>query len=164
MARLKRGVASKEKGGALGELKRLYEFMKSHELDTLEIDEAGFHLRMARRKAQPAASVAFVEAPAAAAPARTSLASAPAAEAPKPGSLPIKATMMGIFYRAASPSAPPFAKEGDRVKTGQVLCMIEAMKVFNEVKAEFPCVIVKACLENGKPVKLGQDIFFVEKI
>ena len=56
--------------------------------------------------------------------------------------------MMGIFYRAPSPSSPPFCKEGDQVKAGQVLCMIEAMKVFNEIKAEFPCTVERFLLDE----------------
>ncbi|PIR16123.1 MAG: acetyl-CoA carboxylase, biotin carboxyl carrier protein, partial [Elusimicrobia bacterium CG11_big_fil_rev_8_21_14_0_20_64_6] len=71
--------------------------------------------------------------------------------------------MMGIFYRAPSPSSPPFCKEGDAVKPGHVICMIEAMKVFNEIKAEFPCTIVKCLVENGKPVKSGQDLIIVAR-
>jgi acetyl-CoA carboxylase biotin carboxyl carrier protein len=72
--------------------------------------------------------------------------------------------MMGIFYRAPSPSSPPFVKEGEAVKPGQILCMIEAMKVFNEIKAEYPCTVLKVLLENGKPVKAGQDLLLVQRI
>ena len=71
--------------------------------------------------------------------------------------------MMGIFYRAPSPSSPPFAKDGDQVKAGHVICMIEAMKVFNEIKAEYPCTVVKYLVENGKPVKSGQDLIIVAR-
>jgi biotin carboxyl carrier protein len=71
--------------------------------------------------------------------------------------------MMGIFYRAPSPSSPPFCKEGDQVKAGQVICMIEAMKVFNEIKAETSGTIVKFLLDNGKPVKAGQDLLYISR-
>jgi biotin carboxyl carrier protein len=71
--------------------------------------------------------------------------------------------MMGIFYRAPSPSSPPFCREGEAVKPGQVICMIEAMKVFNEIKADFPCTVVKYLVENGKPVKAGQDLIIVSR-
>jgi acetyl-CoA carboxylase biotin carboxyl carrier protein len=98
----------------------------------------------------PAASAAGAASAALAAP------EAPAGQA-------IKSTMMGIFYRAPSPSSPPFVKEGEMVKPGQILCMIEAMKVFNEIKAEFPCTVLKTLLDNGKPVKSGQDIFLVKR-
>ena len=79
------------------------------------------------------------------------------------GAVAVKASMMGIFYRAATPSSPPFAREGDSVKPGQVLCIIEAMKVFNELKAEFAGTVVKVLMENGKPVKAGQDIFWLQR-
>ncbi|UPT72591.1 MAG: acetyl-CoA carboxylase [Elusimicrobiota bacterium] len=75
----------------------------------------------------------------------------------------MKSPMMGIFYRAPSPSSPPFCKDGEQVKAGQVICMIEAMKVFNEIKAEYPCTIVKCLVENGKPVKSGQDLIIVQR-
>ena len=80
-----------------------------------------------------------------------------------PGCLAVKSSMMGIFYRAPTPSSPPFAKEGDSVKPGQVLCIIEAMKVFNELKAEFAGTLVKTLVENGKPVKAGQDVFWIQR-
>ena len=79
------------------------------------------------------------------------------------GCVAIKSSMMGIFYRAPTPSSPPFAKEGDSVKPGQVLCIIEAMKVFNELKAEFAGAVVKVLVENGKPVKAGQDVFWIQR-
>jgi acetyl-CoA carboxylase biotin carboxyl carrier protein len=75
----------------------------------------------------------------------------------------VKSSMMGIFSRAPSPSSPPFAKEGDSVKPGQVLCIIEAMKVFNELKAESAGSVVKVLVENGKPVKAGQDLFWIQR-
>ncbi|MBI4348818.1 MAG: acetyl-CoA carboxylase biotin carboxyl carrier protein, partial [Elusimicrobia bacterium] len=88
---------------------------------------------------------------------------APAAPAVPSGGLTVKAPMMGIFYRASSPSSPPFVKRGDQVKRGQVICLIEAMKVFNEIKADFDCVIEELLLENGKPVKAGQDLYLVTR-
>ena len=71
--------------------------------------------------------------------------------------------MMGVFYRASSPSSPPFVKEGDTVKPGDVLGLIEAMKVFNDVKAELSGKVIKHLLDNGKPVKVGQPILWIEK-
>jgi biotin carboxyl carrier protein len=71
--------------------------------------------------------------------------------------------MSGIFYRAPSPSSPPYVREGDTVKEGQVICVLEAMKVFNEIKAEFNCVIEKVLQENGKPVEPNGDLFQVRR-
>jgi acetyl-CoA carboxylase biotin carboxyl carrier protein len=105
-----------------------------------------------------------MHAPVATAPAQHA---APAAQqapsAPVPAGTAVKSPMMGIFYRAPSPSSPPFCKEGEVVKPGHVICMIEAMKVFNEIKAEYPCTIVKYLVENGKPVKSGQDLIIVAR-
>lgn len=166
-------------GGVLPKLKEVYEFMTQNNLEAVELDEPGTHLRMVRRKAlQPApvpVPVAYASpegnrggglpsaVPSAAGAASGSEPHQPASGNALPAGAPIKSTMMGIFYRAPSPSSPPFVKEGDTVKAGHVLCMIEAMKVFNEIKAEHPCTVVKVLLENGKPVKLGQDLFIVQR-
>ncbi len=144
--------------GALPKLKALYEFMTRHNLEALELDQGPLHVRMVRRRAQ-----AQVPVPVAVSAAPQGPAAAPAGPALPPGAVAVKAPMMGIFYRASSPSSPPFVKEGDKVSGGQVLCMIEAMKVFNEIKAEFPCEIMKILVENGKPVKSGQDLFLLSR-
>ncbi len=156
--------AKAETNGVLPKLKSVYEFMTQNNLETLELDEAGLHLKMVRRKAvapMPIPVPVMMTGTGVAATASAPSAGAPAAVTP--GGLTIKSSMMGIFYRAASPSSPPFVKEGEAVKAGQILCMVEAKKVFNEIKAEYPCTIVKTLLENGKPVKAGQDIFLVQR-
>jgi acetyl-CoA carboxylase biotin carboxyl carrier protein len=155
--------------GPLETLKAVYEFMTKNGLDAVEIAEDGAQIKLVRRKAQPtqvavavpvavggAVHAAPSSAPAHAAPAAISAPVVPAGTA-------VKSPMMGIFYRAPTPSSPPFCKEGDVIRPGQVICMIEAMKVFNEIKAEFPCTIVKCLVENGKPVKAGQDLIIVSR-
>jgi len=72
--------------------------------------------------------------------------------------------MSGIFYRSPSPSSPPYVREGDNIQKGQVLCIIEAMKVFNEIKADFNFKILKVLVENGKPVTTNQDLFLIERV
>ncbi len=156
-------VASGADGSpALAKLKEVYGFMREHELDAVEIDEPGLKLRLVRRAA-PAPAPVPVPVFTAGAPAPQSMAAIEAAPALPPGAVAVKASMMGIFYRAATPSSPPFAREGDSVRPGQVLCIIEAMKVFNELKAEFAGTVVKVLTENGKPVKAGQDIFWLQR-
>ena len=76
----------------------------------------------------------------------------------------LKAPLMGIFFRGSTPSAPPFVKEGATVKKGDVICLIEAMKVFNEMRADYNCVIKKVLVENGKPVKQGDALFAIERV
>ena len=92
-----------------------------------------------------------------------SVSAVPASQPAVPaGGLTIKAPMMGIFYRAASPSSPPFVKEGDVIKPGQILCMIEAMKVFNEIKAEMSGTIVEVLVENQEAVEFNQPLFLIK--
>jgi len=151
-------------GNALPKLKAVYEFMTQNNLETIELDEPGMRLKMVRRKAaQPMPVPVPVYSGAAPASAGAAPASGAVSAPAVPAGETIKSAMMGIFYRASSPSSPPFVREGDSVKPGQILCMIEAMKVFNEVKAEFPCTVTKVLLENGKPVKSGQDLFLVKR-
>ena len=157
--------------GPLKTLKSVYDFMIQNGLDSVEIIENGATVKLVRRKAniqQVAVPVPVAmggnHAPIAAGPAHAAPSSHQAAAAsPPPAGTAVKSPMMGIFYRAPSPSSPPFCKEGEQVKPGHVICMIEAMKVFNEIKAEYPCTIVKYLVENGKPVKSGQDLIIIAR-
>lgn len=76
----------------------------------------------------------------------------------------INSPIVGTFYRAASPEAAPFVEAGQVVEKGQVLCLVEAMKLFNEIEAEFRCRIVRICQENAQPVEFGQPLFVVERV
>lgn len=76
----------------------------------------------------------------------------------------IKSPIVGTFYEAPAPGAEPFVKEGDIVRKGKTLCIIEAMKIMNEIEAEFDCKIIKKLGVNGEPVEYGETIFLVEKI
>lgn len=73
----------------------------------------------------------------------------------------IKSPLVGTFYRAPSPGAEPFVKEGDFVKKGQVLCIIEAMKVMNEIESDVDGIVERILVENGKPVEYGQELFII---
>ncbi len=74
----------------------------------------------------------------------------------------IKSPLIGTFYRAPSPGAPPFVEDGDIVSKGQVLCIIEALKVMNEIESDINGKIVKILVENGQPVEYGQELFYIE--
>ena len=76
----------------------------------------------------------------------------------------ITSPMVGTFYRAPSPDSPPFVKEGDKVSKGQTLCIIEAMKIFNEIEAEFDCKILEILVEDGQPIEYDMPLFLVEKL
>ena len=74
----------------------------------------------------------------------------------------VKSPMVGTFYRSPEPTAPPFASPGDRVEKGQVLCIIEAMKLMNEIESEYSGVIAEVLVENGQAVQFGQPMFRIE--
>ena len=76
----------------------------------------------------------------------------------------IKSPMVGTFYRAPAPDAAPFVKEGDKVKKGETLCIIEAMKIMNEIEAEFDCEILEILVENGEPVEFDTPLFRVKRV
>lgn len=167
------GKAKKATNGshpALNEVQKLYEFMQQNRLETLEFNKDDMHVRLVRQSLRPipvpvnispASHEAGTEQPRQTHPeAVHDTARAPAT--PIKGSR-IKSPLTGIFYRAPSPSSPPFVKEGDTIRAGHVLCIVEAMKVFNEIKAETDCVILKVLVENGKPVTANHDLFIVEK-
>ena len=154
--------------GPLATLKAVYDFMTQNGLDSVEIAEDGAQIKLVRRKTQPTQVAVAVPVPVGgavyAAPSAAPVHAAPPQYAAAvPAGTAVKSPMMGIFYRAPTPSSPPFCKDGETIRPGQVICMIEAMKVFNEIKAEFPCTIVKCLVENGKPVKAGQDLIIVAR-
>ena len=142
----------------LKDVKQLYAFMQDNAIDTIEYDQNGLYLRLV--KAKPAAVPMPVST---ALPTATGTTNAvtPAEQQYKEV---IKSPLQGIFFRGSTPSAPPFVKEGAKVKKGEVICLIEAMKVFNEVRANFDCVIEKVLIENGKPIKQGDALFAIERI
>lgn len=108
-----------------------------------------------------AAPVAQVAAPAAA-PSAPAAPAAPAASSDEAKYITIKSPMIGTFYRAAGPDKPIFANVGDEIKPGQVLCIIEAMKLFNEIESEVSGKIVKVLVDNAKPVEYDTPLFLVD--
>jgi oxaloacetate decarboxylase alpha subunit len=122
----------------------------------LTIEEDG--MRVAVRKTTDAEPAAALTAPLA----QSELAAAPAPRAPSNGLVRIESPMVGTFYRAPQPGAPSFVEEGDAVATGQTLCILEAMKLMNEVKAEVEGIIRKIHVGNAEPVEFGQLLFEVE--
>ena len=107
--------------------------------------------------AAPVAAPATAAAPAAPAPV-SAPAAAPAAEA---GLIEIKSPMVGTFYRSASPDAPAYVEEGGRVEKGKAVCIVEAMKLMNEIESEVSGTVVKVCVQNEQPVEFGTVLFLV---
>lgn len=140
--------------------------MKRSDLTEFEIEEEGLKLRIAR--SAPQAEPLIVQAapqqsaPLAYAPPPPAAPQAPAEKPPAaPGSL-IKSPMVGTFYSASSPETPPFVKIGDAIEKGSTLCIIEAMKVMNEIQAETKGRIVEILVANGDSVEYGQPLFRLE--
>ena len=109
---------------------------------------------------QPVAPVHDLHVPVAAAPAQAAAPVAPAAPAAPSGHV-VKAPMVGTFYRAPNPGASPFVEVGQSVKEGEPLCIIEAMKLLNEIEADKAGVIKEILVENGEPVEYGQPLFVI---
>jgi acetyl-CoA carboxylase biotin carboxyl carrier protein len=147
-------------------IKKVIELMKENELSEFELAEEGFRITIKRRNGgEPQVMISHpAQAPMmmAAAAVTASPAAAPA-KAEVVENLPaIKSPMVGTFYRSASPEAEPFASVGKEVDEETVVCIIEAMKVMNEIKAEMKGVIRKVLVENATSVEFGQPLFQVE--
>ena len=146
------------------ELKELLEFVAERNIAELELEEGGTKLKIRKSFAGPPPEAQLVVAPAlklpegAVAPVETVAAGAPALE---DGLIYVNSPMVGTFYRQPEPGAEPFAREGDYVKKGQVLCIIEAMKLMNEIECEYEGQLVKVMVENGQPVQYGDQLFAV---
>ncbi len=150
---------------AFDQVQKFYQFMNSNKLEVIEFSKDDTYIKLVRKHSAAVHQIP-VFAPGAMATAAAPAGKAAPAARPAPAAHSgetIKAPMSGIFYRAPSPSSPPYVREGDTVKEGQVICVIEAMKVFNEIKAEFDCVIEKVLQENGKPAEPNGDLFLVKR-
>ena len=154
------------------ELQELIDFIAKSGLNKVNIETEEFKISVQREPSyKPVISTASAPAAAQAAPAPAPVAAAapaaapavaPAASAPSNNYVPLKSPMIGTFYRAASPDSPPLVNVGDLVEQGQVICIIEAMKLFNEIEAETSGRVVKVMVENANPVEYDQPLFLIE--
>lgn len=150
------------------ELKKLVELVENAAITHLSIDENGTKIEI-KKEIQETNSVVL---PQAAMPNAFVSAPAPTAQAqqPSPETAPVNlnlteitAQMVGTFYHSSSPDSPPFVKVGDRIEKGKVICIIEAMKLFNEIEAEEDGVVEQICVENETAVEYGQPLFLIKK-
>jgi acetyl-CoA carboxylase biotin carboxyl carrier protein len=159
----------------LDQLKRILELVREHEVSEFEVEQDGLRLKIRKDAAAPvlampppAATLPAMVMAAAPAIAAAPLAAAPAAPAPaaETGEAEIelavvKSPIVGTFYRAADPGSPAFVEVGASVKKGQVLCIIEAMKLMNEIDSEYDGEIVNIYAENGQPVQYNERLFAI---
>jgi len=148
------------------EIRDLIEIISKSNFATFELERKDFKLRLVKGNAAPvivaapaaAAAPAVVVAEAAvaaAAPQEAAVRAAPAAA----GLVELKSPIVGTFYRAPSPDAPPFVEVGSNVRKGQVLCIVEAMKLMNEIESELDAEVVEILVANGQPVEYGEVMF-----
>ena len=148
-------------------IRRLVELMKEHDLSEMDLKQGETQIQLRRGTTTVVAAAPVASAPPVAAAASAAIA-APAAEAkaaePADGkTVEIKSPMVGTFYAASDPESPPYVKVGDHVGPETTVCIVEAMKVFNQIPAETSGKIVAVLVENGEPVEFGQPMFRVSK-
>ena len=155
------------------QLEHLLDFMAAHDLEEFEYEHGGLHIRLRKASAAPKGVGRSLAAPPAAS-APVSAPSSPAASEPKaaPAAPPapaapaeefhiIKSPIVGTFYAASGPDTPPFVRVGDAIQVGQVVCIIEAMKLMNEIEADVKGEVVRVLVENSQPVEYGQPLFAI---
>jgi acetyl-CoA carboxylase biotin carboxyl carrier protein len=148
------------------EIKELIRVFDKSELNKLKVKEGEFEVAM-QKGFEGGTVVTTTAVPAPIAATAVVAAEAPVATAPAASAISgetINSPMVGTFYASPSPEAPAFVKVGDIVKKGQTLCILEAMKIMNEVEAEFDCKIVEVLVKDGDPVEYDMPIYAVEKL
>ena len=143
-------------------VKKLIELLESSDIAEIEIKEGEEAVRISRVSKHAPAPIhtyaAPVAAPVAAAPAAAPVAAAPEAESKKLSGNVIKSPMVGTFYRSPSPSSPKFVEVGQHVKVGDVICIVEAMKMMNQIEADHAGVVEAILVEDGEPVEFDQPL------
>jgi acetyl-CoA carboxylase biotin carboxyl carrier protein len=152
----------------LKDIKAIIDLMKKNDLSVFEMEKEGFRLKLQKGAGEQTIFAAsampqMIAIPAAGGGATAAGSTAPATSTPaaSDANKEITSPMVGTFYRGASPESPPFVDVGREVNEDTVVCIIEAMKVMNEIKAEVSGVIAEVVAENGKPVQFGQALFKV---
>ena len=154
----------------LRKLKTLIDLVSESNVSELEITEAEGKVRIVKAQGAPiivpngSSAVHMMAMPQSYAPAPGAVPSPPAEEVatPAPAGLVVKSPMVGTFYRSASPGGTPLAGPGDEVKVGQAICIVEAMKIMNEIESDHAGRVVKVLAENGQAVEFGQPLFVIE--
>ncbi len=152
----------------LQELRELVEFLKQNGIAEFELEREEQHVKLKFESAFPAAIAAIpaphahaVAAPAHAAPPVPPAAAPPAEAAAEEALHQVKSPIVGTYYESSAPGSPAFIKVGDVVEVGQTLCIVEAMKLMNEIESDVAGEVVKVIAKNGQPVEYGQPLFAV---
>ncbi len=142
-------------------IKKLVSLVETSDISSLSVEEDNLKVEIKRELNQaPIQHVASVQPAVSVSP--QAPAATPEESAPKSsGALEIKSPMVGTFYTSPNPDSPPFVSTGATIKPGDIVCMIEAMKLFNEIESEVSGTIEKVCINNGDPVEFGQVLFLV---
>ena len=145
-------------------VKKLIELLEESGVAEIEIKEGEESVRISRQSHAPMMAPMQMAAPAAAAPAPTASSEAPPAVAATPeiSGHVVRSPMVGTFYRSPSPGAKSFVEEGQSVKAGDTLCIIEAMKLLNQIEADKSGIVKSVLVENGQPVEYNQPLFVIE--
>jgi acetyl-CoA carboxylase biotin carboxyl carrier protein len=148
------------------EIKDMVSLMNENGLMVLEIETEGMRIRL--KKSGPApegySGPILIEKEKTAEAPQVKEAQVSAGKAPAGNTIEIKSPMVGTFYRAPSPEAPPYVEVNQPLETGQVICIIEAMKLMNEIKSEIKGRIVQILVDNAEPVEFGQPLFLIEPV
>ncbi len=146
----------------LRKLKKLIDLVEESGIAELEITEGEEKVKIVKSlAAAPAPQAVVLPQPAAALPAPAPVPAAPEAAPETHEGHPVKSPMVGTFYRTPSPDAKPFVEVGQSVKEGQIICIIEAMKLMNEIECDKSGVVKAILVENGQPVEYGQPLFII---
>jgi acetyl-CoA carboxylase biotin carboxyl carrier protein len=146
------------------DIRELIELISRSDFAEFELEGKGFKLKLVRQGAPPARAadagpVRAVAPPALAGPPPVVEPEPPPAPATENGLVDLRSPIVGTFYRSASPDSPPFVDIGGRVRKGQVVCIVEAMKVMNEIESEIDAEVIEAPVANGQPVEFGETLF-----
>ena len=153
----------------LKEIRRIVQLVEGSNIEELEIHEKDIQIRVTKGKGIAGSQVMVQSTPVVQpipvlTPGQEVPAQTPSPVPANDNLIEIHAPMVGTFYRAPAPDAEPYVKEGDMIQSGRVLCIIEAMKLMNEIEAEISGKIIKILAENAQPVEYNQPLFLVEKV
>lgn len=150
------------------EIRKLLELVERSQIDELEVRRWWGTVRIVKNSRGAVYPVEPLRHAMAALPTPAPAETPPAAAAPVPPDdanlVPVVSPMVGTFYRAPSPAAPPYVEAGQRVEVGQVVCIVEAMKLMNEIESEVAGTIARILVENGQPVEFNQPLFLVKTV